>query len=131
MRHLVLAAALTCAALPVARADVGFNVATYEQCASLFGAIAGEAPWAKTADWYREAGGAFVLAAAEERLRGRGEPAGSWLRVKVEAQAVQDSLAKANPERDRDLRQNPELLEFCLAIGEAIVPVPINAFKQN
>ena len=100
-------------------------------CAALLGAIAEQAPWARTADWYKEASGAFVLAAAEERLRVRGEAPLSWLQVKLEALAVEEGLKKQPSASLQDRRKDPELLKFCVAIGEAIVPVRMDAYKQN
>jgi hypothetical protein len=131
MRRLLLAAAASLALMVAAQADVGFNLATYERCAALLGAVAQEAPWAKTADWYKEAGGAFVLAAAEERLRLRGERSRSWLQVKVEALAVEETLDDRYDVSGLELRNDPDLFKFCVAIGEAIVPVTMDAYKQN
>ena len=131
MRRLLLAAAASLALTEAVQAEVGFNLATYERCAGLLGAIAEEAPWAKTANWYQEASGAFVLAAAEERLRLRGDKARSWLQVKVEALAVEQTLKEHYGANGQDVEKDPELLEFCVAIGEAIVPVRMDAYKQN
>ena len=69
------------------------------------------------------ASGAFVLAAAEERIRIRGEASGSWLQIKLEALAVQETLDENYNATGREMRNNPELFDFCIAIGEAIVPV--------
>ena len=115
----------------VAQAKVGFNILTYEQCAGLLGTIASEAEWAKTADWYEAASDAFVLAAAEERIRIRGEASGSWLQIKLEALAVQKTLDENYNATGQEMRNNPELFDFCMAIGEAIVPVPMGAFKES
>lgn len=131
MRALLLAAATSIAVTGAAQAEVGFNFATYKQCASLLGAIAGEAEWAKTAAWYEEASDAFVLAAAEERIRLRGEASSSWLQVKLEALAVQETLDETYNATGQSIRNNPELFDFCTAIGEAIVPVTMESFKQG
>lgn len=131
MRRALLAGAVSLASIGLAHAKVGFNLQTYERCAALLGAAAAEAPWAKTADWYLEASGAFVLAAAEERLRLRGERARSWLQVRVEARAVEEALKREYDAPGEDLRKDPKLLEFCVAIGEAIVPVVMDAYEQN
>lgn len=131
MRRLLLAGAASLALIAAAQAEVGFNLATYERCAALLGAAAAEAPWAKTANWYREASGAFVLAAAEERLRLRGEKARSWLQIKVEARAIEHSLEEDYDASGEAVQKDPELLEFCVAIGEAIVPVRMDAYEQN
>ena len=129
MRELLLAAATSIALMGAAQAKVGFNFLTYEQCASLLGAIASEAEWAKTADWYEAASGAFVLAAAEERIRIRGEASGSWLQIKLEALAVQKTLDENYNATGQEIKNDPELFDFCIAIGEAIVPVTMEAFK--
>lgn len=131
MRALLLAAATSIAVTGAARAEVGFNLVTYEQCASLLGAIADKAKWAQTADWYEEASSAFILAAAEERIRLRGEAPGSWLQVKLEALAVQEALDENTNATGQEMRDNPELFDFCSAIGEAIVPVTIESFKRS
>ena len=131
MRELLLAAATSIALMGVAQAKVGFNILTYEQCAGLLRTIASEAEWAKTADWYEAASDAFVLAAAEERIRIRGEASGSWLQIKLEALAVQKTLDENYNATGQEMRNNPELFDFCMAIGEAIVPVPMGAFKES
>ena len=131
MRRLLLATAASLALMEAVQAEVGFNLATYEQCAGLLGAIAEQARWAKTADWYNEASSAFVLAAAEERLRLRGDKARSWLQVRVEAQAVEETVRAQHGTTGQDWHSNPALLEFCVAIGEAIVPVRMDAYEQR
>lgn len=131
MRALLLAASTSIALMGAARAEVGFNLVTYEQCASHLAAIAGAAKWAKTAEWYEEASSAFVLAAAEERIKLRGETPGSWLQVKLEALAVQETLDENYTATGQETRNNPELFDFCVAIGEAIVPVTMESFKQS
>ena len=117
--------------MEAAQAEVGLNLATYEQCAGLLGAIAEQAPWAKTAAWYQEASSAFILAAAEERLRLRGDRVSSWLQVRVEAQAVQETLEERYGASGTKLQNNPKLLEFWVAIGEAITPVRTNTYNAG
>lgn len=131
MRRLLLAGAASLALIATAQAEVGFDLATYQRCASLLAAVAEQAPWAKTAAWYQDASSAFVLAAAEERLRLRGEGSLSWLQVKVEAQAVQEALKAQSDAGSQDPQQDPALLEFCTAIGEAIVPVRLDAYQPQ
>ncbi len=143
MRKLLLAAATSIALTGAAQAEVGFNFLTYEQCAGLLGTIASEAEWAKTAAWYeaasdafvlaasyQAASDAFVLAAAEERIRIGGEVSGSWLQIKLEALAVQEALDENYNAIEQGMRNNPELFDFCTAIGEAIVPVMMGSFKE-
>jgi hypothetical protein len=131
MRELLLAAATSIALTGAAQAKVGFNLLTYEQCADLLGSIAGEAEWVKAADWYEAASGAFVLAAAEERGRIRGEASGAWLQIKLEALAVRETLDENYNATGQEMRNNPELFDFCISIGEAIVPVTMEAFKEG
>ena len=131
MRELLLAAATSIALMGAAQAKVGFNFLTYEQCAGLLGTIASEAEWANTADWYEAASDAFVLAAAEECIRIRGEASGSWLQIKLESLAVRETLEENYNATGQEMRNNPELFDFCMAIGEAIVPVPMGAFKES
>ena len=63
-----------------------------------------------------------MLAAAEERIRIRGGPPGSWLQIELEARAVQETLDENYSATGEPMTINPELLDFCIDIGEAIVP---------
>ncbi len=122
MRELLLAAVASIALTGATQAEIGLNLQTYEQCAGLLSSIAGAAEWAKSADWYETASEAFILAAAEERIRIRGEPSGSWLQIELEARAVQETLDENYSATGEPMTNNPELLDFCIDIGEAIIP---------
>ena len=122
MRELLLAAVASIALTGATQAEIGLNLQTYEQCAGLLRSIAGAAEWAKSAEWYETASEAFILAAAEERIRIRGEPPGSWLQIELEARAVQETLDENYNATGEPMTNNPELLDFCIDIGEAIIP---------
>ncbi len=122
MRELLLAAATAIALTGATQAEIGLNLQTYEQCAGLLKSIADGAEWAKSAEWYETASEAFVLAAAEERIRIRGDASGSWLQIELEARAVQETLDENYSATGEPMTNNPELLDFCVDIGEAIVP---------
>jgi hypothetical protein len=122
MRELLLAAVASIALTGATQAEIGLNLQTYEQCAGLLRSIAGAAEWAKSAEWYETASEAFVLAAAEERIRIRGGAPGSRLQIELEARAVQETLDENYSATGEPMTNNPELLDFCIDIGEAIVP---------
>ena len=120
MRELFLAAVTSIALTGVAQAEIGLNLQTYEQCAGLLRAIAREAEWSKSAEWYEAVSDAFVLAAAEERIKNRGEVPNS-LQIELEARAVQESLDQNLDATGQPTLNNPELFDFCIDIGEAII----------
>ena len=120
--ELLLAAVTSIALTGATQAEIGLNLQTYEQCAGLLRAIAGRGEWAKSADWYETASEAFVLAAAEERIRIRGDGPGSWLQIELETRAVEESLNENYNATEQPMINNSELLDFCVDIGEAIVP---------
>ena len=120
MRALFLAAVTSIALTRVAQAEIGLNLQTYEQCAGLLRAIAREAEWSKSAEWYEAVSDAFVLAAAEERIKNRGEVPNS-LQIELEARSVQESLDQKLDATGQPTLNNPELFDFCIDIGEAII----------
>ena len=122
MRELLLAAATAIALTGTTQAEIGLNLQTYEQCAGLLRSIADGSERAKSAEWYETASEAFVLAAAEERIRIRDGAPGSWLQIQLEARAVQEALDENYSATGEPMANNPELLDFCIDIGDALVP---------
>ena len=118
MRYLLLAAVLIIALAGSSQASIGLNLQTYEQCAALLASIASKAEWASSGRWYRAAGKAFALAAAEERIKLRGEVPDS-LKIEMEVRAVKKDLAEYFKD-DQSISENPELLEFCMDLGKVI-----------